>query len=100
MTSTNINPVFETTLDAMQWLQQQGYTEDLNLSHDCMLMGSSRIMPGDFTINHVFRFEGATDPGDEAILYGITAPMGKGILLNAYGPYADGLTDEMVKAFN
>ena len=95
----NDQPVFETAIEAMQWLKDEGYTQDFNLETDCIRAGALRIMPEAFTIHHVFRFEGNTDPGDEEIVYGIASDQAqaKGILFNAYGIYADPLTDEMIR---
>ncbi|HYK55265.1 MAG TPA: hypothetical protein VEV15_02230, partial [Flavisolibacter sp.] len=40
----------------------------------------------DFEIKEVVRFEGNSDPGDEAIVYGIESNNGmKGVLVNGYG---------------
>ena len=41
-------------------------------------------------VDQQFRFEGDSDPGDEAIVLGITLPEWdkKGILVSAYGPDA------------
>lgn len=42
-------------------------------------------------IGQIFRFEGPTDPGDEAIVLGVSCPTcgAKGIVVSAYGPDAD-----------
>lgn len=92
-------PNFETAVEAMTWLKQQGYREDFNLDYNCIRSGSTRLAPDDFGIEHIFRIEGATDPGDEAVVYGIASPKTgiKGILINAYGAYADEMTDEMIR---
>lgn len=95
----NEQPAFETALDAMQWLKQEGYTQDFNLETDCIRAGALRVSPADFTIDHVFRFEGNTDPGDEEVVYGIASDktQTKGVLFSAYGVYADAMTDEMIR---
>jgi hypothetical protein len=41
------------------------------------------------TVDEVVRFEGTSDPADEAILYALTGPCGhRGIYVAAYGPDA------------
>jgi hypothetical protein len=61
--------------------------------------GACRLSPKEFHVEKVFRFEGPTDPADEAILYAISSHNGdiKGLLVNGYGMYADGLTNDMVE---
>ena len=57
--------------------------------------------PEDFEIVNFYRFEGMTDPGDETILYAIEEKGGRrGTLVNAYGPYADEPSAEMVRKLN
>jgi len=46
--------------------------------------------PGDVKVIDFFRFEGQSDPADNAILYVIETSDGvKGTLIDAYGTYAD-----------
>jgi hypothetical protein len=46
----------------------------------------------------VYRFEGNTDPADEAIVYGIESTSGmKGVLVTGYGISAEGMGAEMAK---
>jgi len=89
-----------TLSETLKELKAQGYTEDFNLKADCIdcRSGDLRISPADFHIDKYVRFEGATDPGDGAIVYAISSKKYgvKGVLVNAYGIYADPLTDEMV----
>lgn len=87
--------------EVMQELRKRGYTEDFNLRTDCIdcQAGKFVLYPEDFTIDKYYRFEGASDPDDQAILYAISSDKHnlKGILVNGYGASADSLTDSMVK---
>ena len=52
----------------------------------------------DFSIVEIYRFEGNTDPADEAIVYGIESVKGrKGVLVSGYGISAEGISAEMAK---
>ncbi len=82
-------------------LRKAGYMEDFNLREDCLecRSGEYKLLHDDFVVDEVFRFEGDSDPADEAILYaisGINTPM-KGILVNGYGIYTDKVTDALAK---
>ena len=91
-----------TTLsEILNKLKNEGYTVDFNLSENCLICAghSLEISPDDFVVDRHFRFEGDTDPGDEAIVYAISSDKNniKGTLVNAYGVYSDDMTDQMVK---
>jgi hypothetical protein len=90
-----------TMSERMTELRKEGYTEDFNLRADCIHCkdGKYVLYPDDFQIDVYFRFEGDSDPADEAILYGISSKKHnlKGILVNGYGTSADPLTDAMVR---
>ena len=91
-----------TTLsEVMAELRKRGYTEDLNLQSDCLICqgGKQPLHPDDFSIDRFYRFEGESDPADEAILYAISSEKYnlKGILVNGYGISANPLTDAMVR---
>jgi len=82
-------------------LRAEGYTEDFNLKEDSLECrdGDYKLLHDQFNVDEVFRFEGDSDPADEAILYAISSehyPL-KGILVNGYGIYTDKITDQMVK---
>lgn len=94
-------PAFDTVTEALQWLNQQGFTENFNLDQNCIRYNNnSRSMsPDEFKIEYVFRFEGDTDPGDEDIVYGIISDSYniKGVLTSAFGIYADTVSAEMIR---
>lgn len=83
----------DTVTSALALLAQQGYTEDFNLhasATTCPRCGQ----PHDFTngmVEQQFRFEGDSDPGDEAIVFGIVCPTcgARGVLVSAFGPGAE-----------
>lgn len=77
----------------------KGYTEDFNLLDDHLELKSKeeRFSAEEFVVDQVFRFEGASNPSDNAVLYAITTTSGrKGILVDAYGVYSGQISDEML----
>ncbi len=87
--------------EVMNELRKRGYTEDFNLQNDCIdcQTGKFKLHPDDFVIDRFYRFEGASDPADQAILYAISSEKYnlKGVLVNGYGTSSDALTDGMVR---
>lgn len=92
---------YDTLVDALNALRQQGYTEDFNLEKNCLSCreGKFKLFHDEFQIDKFFRFEGASNPDDQSILYAISSPKHgiKGTLVNAYGIYSDEITDEMLE---
>src|SRR6478609_19461 len=89
-----------TVTDTLNTLKEEGYDLDFNLQPDCVKCQSAgiKLHPDDFVIDKFYRFEGASNPDDSAIVYAISSKDGlKGTLVDAYGVYADSLTNEMVK---
>lgn len=86
---------------AMQDLQSYGYTYDLNLRSNCVFCRDLKleIQPTEFKIDKFFRFEGDSNPDDSSILFAISVPSYKikGVLVDAYGIYADPLNAEMIQ---
>jgi len=92
---------YESLALAINELIRRGYTSNFNLKNDCLecVENQLSIHPDDFEIDEVHRFEGMTDPGDSNILYAISSEKYqlKGLLVNAYGAYADTYSAEMVE---
>lgn len=94
------NKAYDTLVEALNDLKKRGYTLDFNLQPDCLHCASNdlRLHPEDFEIQEVYRFEGDTNPSDQSVVYAIESNIGeKGVLVNAYGLYADSASDAMVK---
>lgn len=91
---------YSTIIEALDDLKRRGYTADFDLQPHCVTCGARQIElhPDDFEITEVYRFEGANDPGDSNVVYAIAGKNGlKGVLVDAYGAYADSLTAEMLE---
>ncbi|MEZ4906023.1 MAG: hypothetical protein R2822_31770 [Spirosomataceae bacterium] len=58
-----------------------------------------KVFTNEFEIDEFYRFEGQTDPADEAILYAISSDKYnlKGVLVSGYGIYTEPLTNEMLE---
>jgi hypothetical protein len=89
---------YDSLMDALTGLKKRGYTEDFNLEKNGLHCPGLdiRLKPEEFTIDEYFRFEGASDPDENSIVYAISSNRGiKGVLVNAYGVYAEDLSMEM-----
>lgn len=88
---------YATVSDAINKLQQQGYTIDFNLSENSLDLHASKFNT-EFEIVDVYRYEGASDPGDQAVVYALESKSGlKGILVTGYGTSVDTKTTEILK---
>ena len=89
---------YDTVTEAVQGLRNRSYTLDFNLQENCLVCNDQKFNPDDFEIVEVYRFEGNSDPADEAVVYAIESKNGKkGILVSGYGISADSMTAEMAK---
>lgn len=74
-------------------LRARGYTADFNVTRDGQLQcgGCGHVhRPSDAVIESLARFEGSSNPDDEAIVYGLRCRVCgvRGVLVAAYGPAA------------
>lgn len=91
-------PAYDTVSQAVNELKQRGYTLDFNLKESCLECEGQNFNPKEFEITEFHRFEGNSDPADEAVVYAIESRNGmKGVLVNAFGVYSEPLSDEMIK---
>lgn len=84
----------ETTVsEAIAALRREGFSADFAVTSDghlqCGACGHLDA-PQNATIDETIRFEGASDPDDEAIVFGLTCQECgiRGVLVAAYGPAA------------
>ena len=89
---------YDTVSEAVKELKARGFTTDFNLESNCITCDDIRLHPEDFEIVENYRFEGASDPADSAIVYAIESKNGmKGVLVNGYGIYDDPMSSDMAK---
>jgi len=92
--------IYDTLTAAVEDLDKRGYEYDFNLAEDCIVCKSLdlQLMPEEFEIDEFYRFEGMTDPGDSAVIYAISSPVGnlKGVLIDAYGAYSENISPELL----
>ncbi len=82
----------ESVTEAIALLEADGYRSDFlvgNGAVTCHACGRTHP-PAQLIVKHTFRFEGDTDPGDEAIVLGVECPECgmRGIIVSSYGPEA------------
>ena len=89
---------YATVSEAIEILRKQGYIIDFNLNADCIIAENTKLKADDFEIKDAYRYEGDTDPADEATVYAIESTSGlKGILVTGYGIYSDTISTEILK---
>lgn len=89
---------FDTLVDAVNDLQGRGYTNDFGLRSEYLECKNLQINihPENFKVEEVYRFEGMSNTDDNSVVYAITSSDGlKGILVDAYGVYAEHITEAM-----
>lgn len=88
---------YDTVANAVNALKKQGYTMDFNIDGNSLICDSCKLSPDDFKIVDVYRYEGDSDPSDEAAVYAIESVDGlKGVLVTGYGVSSDTLSTEML----
>jgi hypothetical protein len=90
------NQNYDTVTEALNNLRKRGFTVDFNLEANHLVCSQGKFDVNNFVIVETYRFEGNSDPSDEAIVYAIESVNGiKGVLVNGYGISAEPMTDEM-----
>ena len=96
-------PVEMNTLSQiLEKLRQKGLDNEIKMTDHGKMQGvgfNKIYSPEDLSIIKTYRFEGDSDPADETIVYAISSVNKhlKGTLINAYGVYADTVSDELIE---
>ncbi len=76
---------YATVSKALEELKEKGFTVDFNIQETKIINN-----PNDFEIVHIYRYEGESDPGDEATVFGIKSTAGeKGVYVAGLSATAD-----------
>ncbi len=92
---------YDTLSEATNDLHKRGFNLDFDQRGEyleCVQDKGICLNPEDFEIVEFHRFEGMSNPSDTSVVYALEAKNGrKGILIDAYGAYADGYSAKMLK---
>jgi len=92
---------YGTLSETITGLKQDGYTLDFNMQQDCIVCKTANVSlsPEEFEIDKIYRFEGESNPDDEAVVYAISSRNNnvKGTLVNSYGLYADETSSKLIE---
>lgn len=84
---------YPSVVEEIEALRKRGYTADFSVTSDgrlrCTSCGHTHP-PGDAIIESTARFEGASNPDDQAVVFGLRCRTCgvRGVLVAAYGPTA------------
>jgi hypothetical protein len=71
---------YATVSEALNELKKNGFTHDFNLRDE-----NIKQNPHHYEIEHVYRYDGDTDPDEEAVVYGIVSKSGeKGVYVAGF----------------
>lgn len=91
-----------TLSERMNSLKDAGFDEEFAVNESGMVAKDGEppkiFQPTEVRIDTFYRFEGESDPSDSSVLYAIETNDGlKGVLVDAYGAYADEHTTNFIK---
>ncbi len=95
MNDNHLDESFGTLSETINGLIKLGYTHDFNITDESTHI---RRSPEAFQIDKVYRFEGASDPDYQSILYAISSVKYnlRGTLVNGYGISSDEVFSKLV----
>jgi hypothetical protein len=89
---------YATLTEPIDNLHQQGNVLDFNLETGTLIAGDNVYPAEEFEIADLYRYEGASDPADEATVYALVSKTGlKGLLVSGYGVSSDSASEETLK---
>jgi hypothetical protein len=91
---------YDTLVDTLNDLKKRGYDADFELQSNCLYCSNLdlRLNEEEFSIDEVHRFDGDSNPDDNAVVYALTSPTGvKGTIVDGYGASATNISFDMAK---
>ena len=84
--------------EAITALRHQGFALDFCIEDNFIVADGKKFKADDFEIAEIYRYEGDSDPGDEATVYGLESKSGqKGILITGMGMSSDSDTLKLLQ---
>jgi hypothetical protein len=76
---------------AIDELSRRGFTDAFRIVDGELqvLRTGEMLQPEDLVVREVYRFEGVSDPDDMSIVFGVESTGFRGIVVDAFGAYAD-----------
>lgn len=99
----NSMPYMKSLSTCLSKMVNEGYTEDFKITDDGLkaINKVNNYKPEEINVVNYFRFEGESDPDDNAILYVIETKDGtRGTLVDAYGVYNDSKVSNFMEEVN
>ena len=99
----NSMPYMKSLSTCLNKMVNDGYTEDFKVTDDGLKSENKPInyKPDEINVVNYFRFQGESDPDDNAILYVIETSDGtRGTLVDAYGVYNDPKVSNFMEEVN
>jgi hypothetical protein len=101
MKTQNHSKSYETLSEAMNALKDEGFTYEFDFKNNILFspyLEIKKFNSNELKVVQIHRFEGISNPDDSSILYAIESQDGfKGLLVDAYGMYADADKTEFMK---
>lgn len=86
--------------DALDDLKKRGYDSDFEPESNCLYCNNLdlRLEEAEFHVDEVYRFEGESNPNDNAVVYAFTSDTGvKGTIVDGFGTSAENISFDMAK---
>jgi len=83
---------YATVSEALEELNKKGFIHDFNLRDEDI-----KKNPHHYEIEHIYRYEGNSNPDDEAIVYGITSNSGqRGVYVAGFSANSENETAQVL----
>lgn len=87
---------YASVLKALEELKSMGFTVDFNLLEEDIMHN-----PTNYEILHVYRYEGESNPDDEAVVYGIKSTTGeKGVFVAGFSANSESEAAQVLHELN
>ncbi|AOW10223.1 hypothetical protein [Flavobacterium gilvum] len=84
---------YTTVLEALNDLKEKGFHYDFNLNHEAITAN-----PNDYAVEHIYRYEGDSDPDEESVVYGIISITGKkGVFVAGFSANSDAEASQILE---